>query len=188
MAETTDQTRRALVICHDYGVEQDELVVPVEELAALGVEVAIAAPSTDPIQTLVGDKDRGRTVNPTTTLSAVNAGDYDVLIVPGGTINADTMRLNSDALALVQEFAGSGRTIASICHGPWSLVEADVVGGKTLTSYASLQTDIRNAGAASWVDEPVVNDATGGYILITSRDPGDLKDFVGAIAEALELD
>jgi protease I len=168
-------THKALVITTNYGVEQDELVVPTEELSRLGVDVTIAAEQDEPIQTLVGDKDPGRTVAPNATLDKVDPDDYGLVIIPGGTVNADTLRLNSDA-------------VAAICHGPWLAVEADVVRGKSLTSYPSLQTDIRNAGAASWVDQPVVADTTEGYVLITSRKPDDLKDFVGAIADVLELD
>lgn len=181
-------TKKALAITTNYGVEQDELVVPIDELSQRGVEVTVAAERNEPIQTLVGDKDPGRTIDPTMTLDSVDPNDYGVLIIPGGTINADTLRLNSDAVGIVQKFAEAGRPVAAICHGPWLAVEADVVRGKSLTSYPSLQTDIRNAGAASWVDQPVVADTTEGYILITSRNPDDLKDFVGAIADVLELD
>jgi protease I len=181
-------THKALVITTNYGVEQDELVVPTEELSRLGVDVTIAAEQDEPIQTLVGDKDPGRTVAPNATLEKVDPDDYGLVIIPGGTVNADTLRLNSDAVGIVQKFAAAGRPVAAICHGPWLAVEADVVRGKSLTSYPSLQTDIRNAGAASWVDQPVVADTTEGYVLITSRKPDDLKDFVGAIADVLELD
>jgi protease I len=179
---------KALTISTNYGVEQDELVVPVEELSARGVEVTIAAQSRDAIQTLVGDKDPGRTVQPTATFDEIDADDYDVLVIPGGTLNADSLRLDDTALSIIRSFTGSGRPVAAICHGPWAVVEAGAVSGKSLTSYASLQTDIRNAGASSWTDQPVVVDNTGGYTLITSRTPDDLKDFLGAIGAALKLD
>lgn len=185
MANADINGRRILTIVTNYGVEQDELVVPVERLRGNGAEVTIAAATNDSIKTLMGDKEPGTTVQPTTTLSEVNAGDYDLLLVPGGTQNADTLRLDEDAVRIVERFASSGRPIASICHGPWALVEADVVRGKTLTSYPSLKTDIRNAGAESWVDQSVVSDSNGGYLLVTSRNPGDLDDFVGATEKAL---
>jgi len=177
---------KALTISTNYGVEQDELVVPVEELTSRGVEVTVAAPSKDPIQTLVGDKDLGKVVDPTATLDEVDPSDFDVLIIPGGTLNADSLRLDQSALSIVKAFTSGGRPVAAICHGPWAVLEAGAVKGKSLTSYASLQTDIRNAGG-SWSDQPVVVDNTGGFTLITSRTPDDLKEFVGAIGEAINL-
>jgi len=177
---------KALTISTNYGVEQDELVVPVEELTSHGVDVTVAAQSKEPIQTLVGDKDPGKVVQPTASLDDVDPGEFDVLIVPGGTLNADTLRQDDTALSIIKDFAGNGRPVAAICHGPWAVLEAGAVKGKSLTSYASLQTDIRNAGG-SWSDQSVVVDNTGGFTLITSRTPDDLKDFVGAIAEAIEV-
>ncbi|NGN62781.1 protease [Streptomyces sp. A7024] len=139
----------------------------------------------DPIHTLVSDKDPGQTVQPDATFDTVNGTDYELLLLPGGTLNADSLRLDNHAIGMVKAFAASGRPIAAICHGPWALVEADVLKDKTLTSYASLRTDIRNAGAKSWVDEPVVSDTEGGYTLVTSRTPKGLDDFIGAIHRAL---
>lgn len=184
----TNPTRRVLIICSNYGVEQDELGVPLDQLTRAGVAVTLAAPDLDVVRTLVNDKDPGRTVEPTTTLAEVSSDEHDLLVVPGGTINADSLRLDGHAVSVVGRFAESGRTIAAICHGPWLAVEADVVRGKTLTSYPSLRTDILNAGAASWVDRSVVVDTTDGHLLITSRTPDDLPDFLAAIEEALELD
>lgn len=181
----TDLTgRRVLAVVTNYGVEQDELVVPVEHLREAGAQVDVAAVEQSAVQTLVGDKDPGRTVDPDTTISAVDSQGYDLLLVPGGTINADNLRLQDDAVAIVAEFAGSGRPVAAICHGPWSLVEADLVRGKTLTSYPSLATDVRNAGG-EWVDTSVVSDDAEGFTLITSRTPDDLDDFLGAVDAAL---
>ncbi|MEU6679826.1 type 1 glutamine amidotransferase domain-containing protein [Streptomyces sp. NPDC046925] len=176
---------RVLVLVTNYGVEQDELLVPVRRLREDGADVTVAAVSSDPVQTLVGDRDPGETVEPTTTLDAVDPGGHQLLVIPGGTINADNLRLESKALETIKAFADSGRPIAAICHGPWALVEADVLSGKTLTSYISVRTDVRNAGAKSWVDESVVSDDANGYTLVTSRDPKDLDDFVGAIKKAL---
>jgi len=180
--DLTDRSVLALVT--NYGVEQDELVVPVDRLRAQGATVVVAAVSNDPVQTLVGDKDPGRTVDADAALSDVSPDDFDLLLLPGGTLNADSLRLETAAVDIVRSFATAGKPIAAICHGPWSLVEADVVRGKTLTSYASLQTDLRNAGA-TWVDEPVAVDDDRGYRLITSRNPDDLHRFVPAVADAL---
>lgn len=184
MSESTLTGRRVLAIVTNYGVEQDELVVPVEHLSDQGVGVTVAAQSTDPVQTLVGDKDPGRTVTPDTTFADVDPGDYDLLLVPGGTINADNLRLDEQAVGLVRAFAGSGRPIAAICHGPWALVEADVLGGVTLTSYPSLRTDVRNAGG-EWRDAEVVTDEAGGFPLVTSRNPDDLPAFLPAVDKVL---
>jgi protease I len=187
MAEVPLTGRRVLAVVTNYGVEQDELVVPVEHLRDEGVDVTIAAVKGEPVQTLVGDKDPGRTVQPDTTLAEVagRAADFDGLLVPGGTINADTLRRDENAVAIARTFASVGRPIAAICHGPWLLVEAGVLGGVTLTSYPSLQTDIRNAGAAQWRDAEVVTDQAGGFPLVTSRNPGDLPAFTTALDRVL---
>ncbi|MFE2416385.1 type 1 glutamine amidotransferase domain-containing protein [Streptomyces hokutonensis] len=176
---------RVLALVTNYGVEQDELLVPLARLREDGADITVAAATADPVRTLVGDEDPGETVEPDATFDVVDPGDHQLLLLPGGTLNADQLRLDDKAIAIVKAFASSGRPIAAICHGPWALVEADVVRGKTLTSYASLRTDIRNAGAASWVDEPVVSDTEGGYTLVTSRTPKDLDAFVDAISKAL---
>ncbi|WP_329030257.1 MULTISPECIES: type 1 glutamine amidotransferase domain-containing protein [unclassified Streptomyces] len=176
--------RKVLAIVTNYGVEQDELVVPLGHLRDRGVRVDVAALKKDDIRTLVGDKDPGKTVSPDLTLEDVDPAGYDLLLVPGGTLNADTLRLQGPACDIVRSFTSSGRPVAAICHGPWMLVETGKVSGKRLTSYASLQTDIRNAGG-DWVDEPVVTDESGGWKLITSRDPGDLDPFLKEIDAAL---
>jgi protease I len=132
----------------------------------------------------VGDKEPGRGITPTTTLDAADPASYDLLLVPGGALNADHLRMDEKAVAAVRAFAASGRPVAAICHGPWALVEADVLRGKTLTSYPSLRTDIRNAGG-QWTDRSVVTDDSGGWTLVTSRNPGDLDDFVREVEAAL---
>ncbi|MER5352416.1 type 1 glutamine amidotransferase domain-containing protein [Kitasatospora sp. NPDC002551] len=175
---------KALAIVTNYGVEQDELLVPLRHLRDDGVQVDIAAVEQDDIRTLVGDKDPGETVRPTHTLGEVDAADYDLLLIPGGTINADTLRLQDEAVELVRAFSGTGRPIAAICHGTWLLAEAGVADGKRLTSYPSLRTDLTNAGAA-WTDEPLVEDDSGGWPLVTSRNPGDLEAFIRGIDAAL---
>lgn len=172
--------KNVLVISTNYGVEQDEIAVPVDQLRQRGATVTVAAQETGQIQTLVGDKDPGKTLDPDTTIGGVNASGFDALVVPGGTINADTIRTDGQAVALVSAFVEAGKPVAAICHGPWTLVEAGVLQGKTITSYPSLQTDVRNAGA-EWVDREVQVD--GG--IITSRNPDDLPAFVDAIEQAL---
>ncbi|MCC8907601.1 type 1 glutamine amidotransferase domain-containing protein [Curtobacterium sp. GD1] len=172
--------KKILVIATNYGVEQDEILVPIDQLRERGATVTVAAQETGAIATLVGDKDPGKNVDPDTTIAGVNAGSFDALVVPGGTINADTLRTDQQAVSLVQAFAEAGKPVAAICHGPWTLIEAGVVSGKTITSFPSLQTDVRNAGA-EWVDQEVQVD--GG--LITSRNPDDLPAFVDAIESAL---
>ncbi|MGN8049287.1 type 1 glutamine amidotransferase domain-containing protein [Curtobacterium sp. 22159] len=172
--------KNVLVIATNYGVEQDEIVVPVDQLRERGASVTVAAQETGSIQTLVGDKDPGKSVDVDTTIDGVSLDGFDALVVPGGTINADTLRTDQQAVALVKAFVESGKPVAAICHGPWTLVEAGVLTDRTITSYPSLQTDVRNAGAG-WVDREVQVD--GG--LITSRNPGDLPAFVDALDHAL---
>jgi intracellular protease, PfpI family len=186
MSENDLSVRNVLAIVTNYGVEQDELVLPVEHLRSWGAHVDVAATSADEIQTLVGDKDPGSTVRPDLTLNDVYEASYDLLLVPGGTLNADKLRMQDIATDIIRSFTSSGRPVAAICHGPWALVEADVVEGKELTSYASLKTDIANAGG-EWADKPVVTDDSGGWILITSRKPGDLKHFIREIDSALAV-
>ncbi|MEV0783730.1 type 1 glutamine amidotransferase domain-containing protein [Streptomyces sp. NPDC050423] len=178
--------RKVLAVVTNYGVEQDELVVPVDHLRGWGAKVDVAAVTMDDVETLVGDKEPGKSVRPDLTLDDVDPAGYDLLLVPGGTLNADTLRLRDSATRIVRAFTTSGRPVAAICHGPWALVEAGAVAGKRLTSYASLQTDIRNAGG-DWADEPVVTDDAGGWQLITSRNPGDLEPFVREIDAALAV-
>ena len=136
-----------------------------------------------PIQTLVGDKDPGETFEPDDALDAVDPSGYDLLLIPGGTINADNLRQEARAVEIASAFIVAGKPIAAICHGPWTLVETGSLTGKHLTSYPSLQTDVRNAGG-TWSDEPVVVDDSG-WTLITSRNPKDLPDFTRAIDEVL---
>jgi protease I len=178
--------RRVLALTTNYGVEQDELVVPMRTLREGGAEVTVAAVSAEPIQTLVGDRDPGVTVDPACTLEEANAYGYDLLLLPGGTLNADTLRRDETALDILRSFTTSGRPVAAICHGAWLLVESGSTVGKTLTSYPSLQSDVRNAGG-TWVDQSVVSDDNGGWTLITSRGPEDLDDFLGEISTTLAM-
>jgi protease I len=173
----------ALIITTNYGTEQDEILDPLTALKSAGVAVTVAAAESEPIQTLVGDKDPGQKLDPNTTIADVNPQDFDVLVIPGGTINADTLRTDDAAVALVKAFADAGKTVAAICHGPWLLAEADVAKGKTLTSYPSLATDLRNAGA-TWNDVELQECTANGWTLLTSRSPKDLEAFSGAVVKA----
>ena len=176
--------KKVLVAVSNRGVEQDELKVPVEKLRAAGVDVLISAPEAGQVETLVGDWERGEKIPVDKPLPEVSDGDYDLLVLPGGTLNADALRLDPHAQGIVRSFSESGRPIAAICHGPWLLVETERTRGKNLTSYTSLKADITNSGG-QWADEPVVIDREQGWTLITSRNPGDLDQFVDGIKQVL---
>jgi protease I len=176
--------KKVLIISTNYGTERDELQVPLDELSKLGAEVTVAAPQPDVIRTRIMDDDEGPRVLPDAIFADVDTSRYDAIVVPGGTLNADTLRGDEDARRIVTEFAGAGKPIAAICHAPWLLVDTGLVRGKRLTSYKSLATDVRNAGG-DWVDEPLVRDDSDGWTLITSRFPDDLGQFVPAIAREL---
>jgi protease I len=185
MTEGMLKGKRVLAIVSNYGVEQDELVIPAANLTRAGAIVTIAAIDDEPIQTLVGDRQPGKSIHPDTTLADVTAGDHDLLLIPGGTINADQLRQDIKAVALVRAFADTARPIAAICHGPWLLVEAGTLTAKVVTSYPSLRKDLEQSGIKQWVDESVVVNRRGTYPLITSRSPNDLNDFVDAIVAEL---
>ncbi|WP_145001072.1 type 1 glutamine amidotransferase domain-containing protein [Kocuria rhizophila] len=176
--------KKILLLVNNQGVEQDELKVPADKLRADGAEVTVAAPESGEVKSLVGDWDLGETFPVDATISSVDDAAYDLLLLPGGTLSADSLRLDEDAQKIAKAFTSSGRPVASICHGPWLLVETGLVDGKTLTSYQSVKTDIVNAGG-SWVDEQVKVCPANGWTLITSRNPGDLDAFVGAIEDQL---
>ncbi|MDN3310703.1 type 1 glutamine amidotransferase domain-containing protein [Microbacterium oryzae] len=162
------------------GVEQVELTSPREALDGAGATTVIVSPESPTLQAMQGDWEHGDVFDVDLSVADANPADYDALVLPGGTLNADSLRLDEDAVAFVKEYVASGRPVAAICHAPWILVQAGVASGRRLTSYASLEHDLRNAGA-EWVDEEVVVDGN----LITSRNPGDLDAFNGALLEAL---
>ena len=173
-------TAKILVVATD-GFEQSELFQPKDDLAAKGATVHVASLEEGEIKAWDKD-DWGKTVAVDLTVGAANADDYDALVLPGGQINPDKLRVEQSVLDLIHRFDEQGKPIAAICHAPWLLVEAGLAGqGRTLTSYQSIKTDVRNAGA-TWVDQEVVTDGN----LITSRNPGDLDAFVGAITDAVE--
>ncbi|WP_330181595.1 type 1 glutamine amidotransferase [Nocardia sp. NBC_01503] len=175
---------RVLFVTSNTGVERDELLIPLDRLKDHGAKVTHAALNSEDVQTFVHDVDKDVAVHPDKTLDDVEADEFDVLVIPGGTVNADKLRLSDRAVELARQFATASRTIAAICHGPWLLVEADLLPGKTLTSYPSLRTDVINA-EGTWIDRPVVRSSENGWTLITSRTPRDLQDFIEAIEETI---
>lgn len=178
MTTPIDQAR-ILILASD-GFEYSELVEPRDTLAEKGASVTIAAPSLDPIAGESGGETKG-TVQPDTTLDKPDAQDFDALLLPGGQRNPDNLRIEDDAIRLIKDFAEQGKPIAAICHAPWLLIEADLVRGKTVTSWPSLRTDLRNAGG-NVVDSEVAVDGT----IITSRNPDDIPAFTKTLIEAIE--
>jgi protease I len=168
-----------LIVATD-GFEEWELFGPLEILRKRGAEVVLASPRLDPIQATVHD-DPGKTIRPDLTVDQVNADDFDALILPGGVRNPDHLRTNVRAIQLIKDFAAQGKPVAAICHGPWLLVEADLLRGRRATSWPSIRTDLRNAGAEV-VDEAVVADGN----IVTSRKPDDVEPFTGAVIDLIE--
>jgi len=164
------------------GVEKAELTSPWQAVIDAGGTPTLIAPETSPVQSMVGDVDKDDTFDPDLTVDAASAGDFDALVIPGGTVNADNVRGDDASVALVKAFIDAGKPVAAICHGPWALVEAGVLPGKTLTSFPSLQTDITNAGG-SWVDETVFHCPANGWDLVTSRNPDDLDAFNATLTD-----
>lgn len=181
---TADLTGKKIAFLVDNaGVEQVELTTPWEAFRAAGAETVLLAPEKDSVQAFNNDVEKADTFDADLAVGDADADQYDALVLPGGTTNADALRQDTDAVAFVKAFADAGKPVAAICHGPWALVEADVVDGKRLTSYPSLKTDIRNAGGV-WVDEEAVTSTENDWTLVTSRNPDDLDAFVEAAAEA----
>jgi protease I len=168
-----------LIIATD-GFEESELFGPLEILRDRGADVKLASPDLKPIQATVHD-DPGKTIRPDMTIGDARADDFDALILPGGVRNPDQLRTSKAAIDLIRAFDNAGKPVAAICHGPWLLVEADLLRGKTATSWPSIRTDLRNAGA-NVVDEPAVTDAN----IVTSRNPGDVPAFTEAVIALIE--
>jgi deglycase len=170
------QGKRVAFMATD-GVEQIEYTEPRKAVEAAGAEVHLVSLRSGTIQGF-NHLDKGDTFKVDLTVKDADPGDYDGLVLPGGVANPDTLRLDQDAVAFARAFFEAGKPVAAICHASWTLVEADVVMGRTLTSWPSLRTDIRNAGG-NWVDEEVHVDAG----LVTSRKPADLPAFCAKTVE-----
>lgn len=171
--------KRVAVLTANEGVEQVELTEPVAALRDAGAEVDLIAPETGSIQAF-NHLDKADEFQVDHTVAEVSANDYAALMLPGGVANPDQLRQNEAAVSLVREFFEQGKPVAAICHAPWTLVEADVVRDRTLTSWPSLKTDIENAGG-HWVDEEVHVDQ--GFV--TSRGPDDLEAFCSKMVEEI---
>jgi protease I len=168
--------KRILILATN-GFEQSELEVPRDRLTAAGAEVHIVAPEAGEIEGW-DKKDWGHAVRVDKKLADARAADYDAIVMPGGVMNPDQLRVNKDALALIKAFFDAGKTVAAVCHAPWLLVETGIAKGRKMTSYPSIKTDVINAGG-QWEDSAVVTDNG----VITSRNPGDLEAFSKKIIE-----
>ncbi len=160
------------------GVEQIELTSPWDAVKAAGATPVLVSDKKDSITAMQGDWDHGDSFTVDRHISDVKAEDFDSLVIPGGTLNADTLRTNEDVLTFVRDFFSASKPVASICHGPWLLINAGVVDGRTVTSVDKIEIDLKNAGA-QWVDQEVVVDSG----LTTSRNPGDLEAFNAKLIE-----
>lgn len=167
---------RILIIATN-GFEQAELEVPRDKLREAGAKVDVASPDGKEIRGWA-KTDWGRPASVDLKIGEAKCADYNALVIPGGVINPDKLRIDEDAMRVVREFLSSGKIVAAVCHGPWLLVQADALRGREATSYKSIRKDIENAGA-KWVDKEVVVDDG----IITSRNPGDLDAFTGKIIE-----
>lgn len=168
----TDLTGRTVALIANRGVEEPELAKPLAALQEAGVKTVLLSAEDATVVALNGDWDRGKEFPVDGPIKGASADDFDALVLPGGTLNADSLRIDEDAVGLVKAFAAAGKPIAAICHAPWILIEAGLVDGLRMTSFTSVATDLRNAGA-DWVDEQVVTDRG----ITTSRNPGDLDAF-----------
>ncbi len=172
------QSRIAILATH--GFEQSELEVPLQKLREMGATVDVVSLEAGEIKGW-DEKDWGAAVTVDRVLADAKPADYDALVLPGGQINPDLLRVETDAIDFIKGFDRAGKPIAAICHAPWLLIEAGLLKGRRATSYPSIRTDVVNAGA-TWEDKQVVRDGH----FATSRNPGDLDAFVAAIVEMVE--
>lgn len=172
-----DISGKRIAILATGGFEQSELEVPQKRLREAGATVDVVSPHPGEIKGW-DMKDWGRPVKVDKTLGEVKAEDYDAIVLPGGQLNPDYLRINGQAIAFIKDFYSAGKVVAAVCHAPWLLIEAGIVKGHLVTSYKSIKTDVINAGG-KWVDQQVVTDQG----LITSRQPSDLEAFSAKIIE-----
>jgi protease I len=171
------QGKKIAIVATD-GVERVELEEPRGALRGAGAQTEVLSPHPGEIQARQFDMETASTIAVDRVVADASVDDYDAMVLPGGTVNPDKLRMDSDAMSFIRSFVASGKPIAAICHGPWTLVEADAVRGRRMTSWPSVRTDLRNAGAEV-VDEEVVIDGQ----FTTSRSPADLPAFCPAIVE-----
>ena len=177
MTDTTLQGKTVAFLVAAEGIEQVELTEPWKAVEQAGGTPKLLSPEPGKVQAF-NHLDRADTFSVDVPVSEARPEEYDALVLPGGVANPDALRTDKAAMGFVKAFVESGKTVAAICHAPWSLAEAGVLQGRTLTSWPSLQTDLRNAGA-TWVDEEVVVDGN----LVTSRNPHDLPAFNAKLVE-----
>jgi len=179
MAQRLEGKKIAILATH--GFEQSELTDPKKLLEGWGATTTVVSPAEEGSIKGWKEKDWGDAVNVDLALSGANAAEFDALVLPGGQMNPDVLRIDKDALAFIDAFAKAGKPIAAICHAPWLLIDSGVAKGKQVTSWPSVRRDLENAGA-QWRDAEVVVDGQ----LITSRKPDDIPAFSEAVAKALE--
>ena len=180
MADLTG--KKIAFLTSQHGVEEPELTTPWQAVADAGGIPVLLAPEGGEVSTVNNDLDPSASYPVDLAVTAADISDYAALVIPGGTVNADTLRTEDAGVAFIIAAIARKTLVAAICHGPWALIEAGAVAGRTLTSFPSLRTDITNAGGA-WVDEEVHVDDTDGGIVITSRNPADLPAFSRALVE-----
>ena len=177
-------SKRVLILTANTGIEEPELLEPVKFLKQHDIEVSHAAEKKDTVQTVKNDAEPASQVQPDLTWQDADPSQYDLLLIPGGTVNADQLRIAPEVQRIIQSFTDNGKPIAAICHAPWVLIDAERVRDKNLTSYKSIKLDLENAGG-KWVDEEVHRCNTGDWPLITSRNPNDIPAFNNAILKEL---
>jgi protease I len=178
MSKELTGKRIAFLVANE-GIEQVELTEPWKTVQEAGATPILVAPESGKAQAF-NHLDKADSFDVDVTVDKAKVDDFDLLVLPGGVANPDRLRTEPKAVAFAKAFFDAGKPVGVICHGPWTLVEADVVRNRTITSWPSIQTDIRNAGG-KWVDEEVVVDDKGPNILISSRKPDDLKAFTDAL-------